>query len=112
MDNWRSQLDLLYNGPLEFIFVVQSKSDPAYAALQQLLAEYCAAGVGLDRPIRLLVAGDAHRCSQKIHKCVLHQGVLCGVHNLQHPSPPYTRQQFFMWHACRSPNQRVCAAIG
>ncbi len=70
MDNWRSQLGMQYNGPLEFIFVVQSKSDPACAAVQQLLAEYCAAGAGHERPIRLLIAGDAHHCSQKIHKYV------------------------------------------
>lgn len=67
-DSWHSQLSMTYGGPLEFVFVVRDKIDPAHSALQQLLAERCAAGVGHDRPTRVLVAGNAHRCSQKIHK--------------------------------------------
>lgn len=67
-DSWRSQLSMTYEGPLEFVFVVRDKGDPAHAAIQQLLAERCAAGVGRDRPARILIAGNAHTCSQKIHK--------------------------------------------
>lgn len=69
-ESWHTQLSMVYDGPLEFVFVVRDKNDPAHAALQHLLAERCASGIGRDRPTRILVAGNAQRCSQKIHKYV------------------------------------------
>lgn len=34
------QITSLYGGPLEFLFVVESKDDPAYHAVSRLIAEY------------------------------------------------------------------------
>jgi hypothetical protein len=40
LQNWRTQITSLYGGPLEFLFVVESKDDPAYHAVSRLIAEY------------------------------------------------------------------------
>ena len=65
--NVESMLAQDYPGRIEWIFVAPSASDPAHAALREILS----AAIG--RP-RLLVS-DAHptRCSEKI------QNVLCGI---------------------------------
>lgn len=34
------QMTSLYGGPIEFLFMVDSKQDPAYHAVSRLLAEY------------------------------------------------------------------------
>ena len=34
------QITSLYGGPLEFLFVVESKDDPAYRAVSRLIVEY------------------------------------------------------------------------
>lgn len=34
------QMTSLYGGPIEFLFMVDSKQDPAYHAISRLLAEY------------------------------------------------------------------------
>lgn len=34
------QITSLYGGPIEFLFMVDSKQDPAYHAVSRLLAEY------------------------------------------------------------------------
>lgn len=34
------QITSLYGGPIEFLFMVDSKEDPAYHAVSRLLAEY------------------------------------------------------------------------
>eukprot|EP00271_Cylindrocystis_brebissonii_P005047 TRINITY_DN16998_c0_g1_i1.p1 TRINITY_DN16998_c0_g1~~TRINITY_DN16998_c0_g1_i1.p1 ORF type:complete len:532 (-),score=41.96 TRINITY_DN16998_c0_g1_i1:239-1717(-) len=60
--NWRSQLVTLYGGPLEFLFCVESKEDPAYPAVQALAREMHGFA-----NIRLVVAGLASHCSQQIH---------------------------------------------
>ena len=38
--NIQMQITSLYGGPLEFIFVVESTEDPAYHAVNRLLADY------------------------------------------------------------------------
>ncbi len=69
--NWRAALELEYPGPLELLFVVGERSDPAAAAIAALLAARGAAprtaGAPPPRPARLLAAGRAERSSQKIH---------------------------------------------
>ncbi|XP_024527369.1 uncharacterized protein LOC9633534 [Selaginella moellendorffii] len=60
--NWRSQLISLYGGPLEFIIVVESMKDPAYAAISKLIYE-----LKDDVLAKVLVAGLSATCSQKIH---------------------------------------------
>lgn len=35
-----AQITSLYGGPLEFLFVLESKDDPAYHAVSRLIAEY------------------------------------------------------------------------
>ncbi|GFY80846.1 nucleotide-diphospho-sugar transferases superfamily protein [Actinidia rufa] len=46
LHNWRSQITSLYGGPLEFHFVVESTEDPAYHAINRLLADY---EIGVER---------------------------------------------------------------
>jgi hypothetical protein len=69
--NWRAALALEYPGPLELLFVVGERSDPAAAGIETLLAERAAApratGAPPPRAARLLAAGRAERSSQKIH---------------------------------------------
>jgi hypothetical protein len=36
----KPQITSLYGGPLEFLFVVESKDDPAYHAVSRLISEY------------------------------------------------------------------------
>ncbi|XP_028054084.1 uncharacterized protein LOC114258320 isoform X2 [Camellia sinensis] len=62
LHNWRSQITSLYGGPLEFIFVVESTEDPAYHAVNRLLADYRD-----DVDAKIVVAGLSTTCSQKIH---------------------------------------------
>ncbi|KAK9804057.1 hypothetical protein WJX73_000030 [Symbiochloris irregularis] len=60
---WRSQLTMLYGGSVEFLFVVDSKGDPACAAVQALalqLSQHMAGGA------RVIVAPPATTHSQKI----------------------------------------------
>lgn len=54
---------LAAGGPLEFVFVLEDKADPAHAVICALLRE-----VQDRRPARILSAGHAKRTSQKIHK--------------------------------------------
>ncbi|EEC71990.1 hypothetical protein OsI_04841 [Oryza sativa Indica Group] len=62
LQNWRTQITSLYGGPLEFLFVVESKDDPAYHAVSRLIAEY------KDKlEAKVVVAGLSTTCSQKIH---------------------------------------------
>ncbi|XP_057967370.1 uncharacterized protein LOC131157328 [Malania oleifera] len=62
LHNWRSQITSLYGGPLEFLFVVESKEDPAYHAISLLISEF---KDGVDA--KIIVAGLSTTCSQKIH---------------------------------------------
>jgi hypothetical protein len=39
------QITSLYGGPLEFLFVVESKDDPAYHAVSRLITEYKVGGL-------------------------------------------------------------------
>lgn len=55
-------------GTLEFLFVLQDKADPAYAAISQLARQQAEQGGGGGRAVRLHCAGAADRTSQKIHK--------------------------------------------
>ncbi|KAG0540629.1 hypothetical protein BDA96_03G425100 [Sorghum bicolor] len=62
LQNWRTQITSLYGGPLEFLFIVESKDDPAYHAVSRLIAEY------KDHlEAKVVVAGLSTTCSQKIH---------------------------------------------
>ncbi|KAM3334208.1 hypothetical protein ACQJBY_028949 [Aegilops geniculata] len=62
LQNWRTQITSLYGGPLEFLFVVESKDDPAYRAVSRLIVEY------KDKlNAKVVVAGFSTTCSQKIH---------------------------------------------
>uniref|UniRef100_A0A0E0CBT5 ceramide glucosyltransferase n=1 Tax=Oryza meridionalis TaxID=40149 RepID=A0A0E0CBT5_9ORYZ len=62
LQNWRTQITSLYGGALEFLFVVESKDDPAYHAVSRLIAEY------KDKlEAKVVVAGLSTTCSQKIH---------------------------------------------
>ncbi|KAL4180773.1 hypothetical protein AMTRI_Chr12g234100 [Amborella trichopoda] len=60
--NWRSQITSLYGGPLEFLFVVESRDDPAYHAASQLILDFKGT---VDA--KVIVAGLSTTCSQKIH---------------------------------------------
>ncbi|XP_058206692.1 uncharacterized protein LOC131320119 [Rhododendron vialii] len=62
LHNWRTQITSLYGGPLEFHFVVESTDDPAYHALNRLLADFKD-----DVDAKIFVAGLSTTCSQKIH---------------------------------------------
>ncbi|CAA0838626.1 Nucleotide-diphospho-sugar transferases superfamily protein [Striga hermonthica] len=62
LHNWRTQITSLYGGPLEFLFVVDSKEDPAYHAVKHLLNDY-----EDDVDAKIVVAGPSTSCSQKIH---------------------------------------------
>lgn len=53
----------LAGGALEFVFVLQDKSDPAHEVIAQLLRQQQGR-----RPARIHSAGFAERTSQKIHK--------------------------------------------
>ncbi|EFJ40451.1 hypothetical protein VOLCADRAFT_119967 [Volvox carteri f. nagariensis] len=63
LDNWESHLGLMYDGPLEFVFVVESEEDPAAAPERAPNVSRSAQG----RDVRLVVAGLASSCSQKVH---------------------------------------------
>ncbi|KAH9762623.1 Ceramide glucosyltransferase [Citrus sinensis] len=73
--NWRSQVTSLYGGPLEFLFVVESKEDPAYHSVLRLLQEFKD-----DVDAKVVVAGLSTTCSQKIHN------QLVGVENMHKDS--------------------------
>ncbi|RCV28647.1 hypothetical protein SEVIR_5G425400v4 [Setaria viridis] len=62
LQNWRTQITSLYGGPLEFLFVVESKEDPAYHAVSRLISEYKD-----NLEAKVVVAGFSTTCSQKIH---------------------------------------------
>lgn len=62
LQNWRTQITSLYGGPLEFLFIVESKDDPAYHAVSRLIAEYKD-----NLEAKVVVAGLSTTCSQKIH---------------------------------------------
>ncbi|WVZ67753.1 hypothetical protein U9M48_016793 [Paspalum notatum var. saurae] len=62
LQNWRTQITSLYGGPLEFLFVVESKDDPAFHAVSRLIAEYKD-----NLEAKVIVAGFSTTCSQKIH---------------------------------------------
>ncbi|KAK1354812.1 Ceramide glucosyltransferase [Heracleum sosnowskyi] len=62
LHNWRSQMTSLYGGPTEFLFMVESKQDPAYHAVSRLLTEYKD-----NVEAKIIVAGQSTTCSQKIH---------------------------------------------
>lgn len=55
-------------GSLEFLFVLEDKSDPAHAAISALIREVAAEGPAGGRATRIHAAGGAERTSQKIHK--------------------------------------------
>ncbi|KXZ49587.1 hypothetical protein GPECTOR_20g443 [Gonium pectorale] len=78
--NWESQLAVQYDGPLEFVFVVESADDPALPVLRELAARRAqaaqpgrggagggAGGGGGPVAVRTVVAGLATTCSQKAH---------------------------------------------
>lgn len=65
--NWLAALGLRYPAELQFLFVVRSKADAAHDAVLALLA-----GDGSSRQVpqhkaRVVVAGPATSCSQKLH---------------------------------------------
>ncbi|MCO5603635.1 hypothetical protein L7F22_057786 [Adiantum nelumboides] len=60
--NWMSQVISLYGGPTEFFFVVESKDDPAYGVVSELLLELQGQVTA-----KIIVAGLSTTCSQKIH---------------------------------------------
>lgn len=62
LQNWRTQITSLYGGPLEFLFIVESKDDPAYHAVSRLITEYKD-----NLEAKVVVAGLSTTCSQKIH---------------------------------------------
>lgn len=71
LHNWRTQITSLYGGSVEFLFVVESKDDPAFNAVTRLLADFKD-----DVDVRIIVAGLSSTCSQKIHN------QLVGVQNM------------------------------
>lgn len=67
--NWQSQLGMHYAGPLEYLFVTQSASDPALPVLSELIScDYEAART------QIIISGPSSSCSQKIHN--LQRGIL------------------------------------
>ncbi|CAM6111174.1 unnamed protein product [Calypogeia fissa] len=62
MSNWRSQVLSMYGGPVEFIFVAESKQDTAYMAVSKLLLELKG-----QVQARIICAGLSTMCSQKVH---------------------------------------------
>eukprot|EP00294_Goniomonas_avonlea_P003006 CAMPEP_0114548520 /NCGR_PEP_ID=MMETSP0114-20121206/5026_1 /TAXON_ID=31324 /ORGANISM="Goniomonas sp, Strain m" /LENGTH=510 /DNA_ID=CAMNT_0001733117 /DNA_START=26 /DNA_END=1558 /DNA_ORIENTATION=- len=67
MDNWRSVVETEYDGDIEFIFVVESDDDPAYAPLKQLQNEALTSCSKNLKGVKVAVAGMGFHCSQKIH---------------------------------------------
>lgn len=61
LSNWSSHVNVKYGGPIEFLFVVESEEDPAFAKLNAFTKQL----KHLD--IRVLVAGYSTNCSQKLH---------------------------------------------
>lgn len=59
--NWRSHLNLQYDGPRQLLFVVESDADAAYQPLQALIKQLP------QRDAAVLVAGCSTSCSQKLH---------------------------------------------
>jgi hypothetical protein len=68
--NWQAVLELVYAGPVEFIFVLECEDDPAYAAISNLRVSK---QHGNKRCIRIVIAGRASNSSQKI--CNLMGGI-------------------------------------
>jgi hypothetical protein len=62
-DNWRSQLSTHYRGPVEFLFSVESESDPAVEAIRAVLAEPCHCSVDA----QIVIAGRSWHNGQKLH---------------------------------------------
>lgn len=62
LSNWEHQLASTHGGEVEFIFCMESRDDPAYAAMKGFRE-----GCGHAEKIKIVVAGFAFHCSQKIH---------------------------------------------
>ena len=70
MGNWRTQLRTTHAGDVEFIFVVESASDDARAAVEAVIEEELGgdeASTRFSRSGRVVEAGRATTSSQKIH---------------------------------------------
>lgn len=65
LEYWDSQISCAYGGPIEFIFVVDTREDAAHAALEELRRRMEAEGRAAGS-IRIHVAGPCSTCSQKI----------------------------------------------
>jgi len=59
---WHKNFSNLYAGPIEFIFVVESEDAPSAPAITALQRAHPSVAV------RLVIAGSAWHCSQKIHE--------------------------------------------
>jgi hypothetical protein len=68
--NWEAILNLDYGGALDFVFVLQDKSDPAHAVISQLIRQQQQQQQQQQgkRAIQILMSGCAEHTSQKIHK--------------------------------------------
>jgi len=65
--NWISQVNRHgYAGAVEFVFVVQEDTDPAFVLLKKMQAE----GTLPTEGVRVLVAGLTERTSQKLHNMI------------------------------------------
>lgn len=62
--NWGSQLNLKYEGDIKYVFVLESKDDPAFQVLSDLALQHPS------RTIIVLEAGLATACSQKCYNLV------------------------------------------
>ncbi|KAL8094008.1 hypothetical protein AgCh_035768 [Apium graveolens] len=58
LHNWRSQMTSLYGGPIEFLFIVDSKQDPAYHAVSRLLSEYKVGAENMHKDSKYIVFLD------------------------------------------------------
>lgn len=67
---WQALMHHGYEGPVEFVFVVQEKSDPAFAMLQEMIASGALKLSHRGDRVRLLVAGLTTRTSQKLHNLI------------------------------------------
>ena len=62
LSNWEHQLASTHGGKVEFIFCMESRDDPAYSAMKEFRDVS-----GHAEKIKIVVAGFAFHCSQKIH---------------------------------------------
>ena len=97
MDNFRSQILHAYNGRTENIYVFEDDQDPGVEMVKKLQQQHQG-----KHDIRIVYAGLAKTCSQKIHN------LLVGV-DAAHPSSEYV---YFLDISTRCINSTLSRLVG